>query len=193
VAGSNLLVALQGRVPGLQVVETKDAGGFPVIQVRIRGGSSSLTGSTEPLILVDGVPFPDVQSLNAIDAAMVDRIEVLTRAVPQFGSRGTNGVIAIYLKQGASFAKPSPPDFVSLKVKGYDKPKAFPSPDYATSKADAAPDFRTTLYWRPQVVTDPTGVVSFYTSDVIGKFRITVEGVTEDGKPVRGVSEIIVD
>lgn len=184
VAGTNLLVGLQGKVPGLQVIESMDAGGLPIIQVRIRGGSSSFSSSTEPLILVDGVPFPDAKSVASIDPNQVDRVEVVTRAVAQFGSRGANGVIAIYTKSGVSSGS-SNPDFVAHKVLGYHFPRQFVSPDYSLSSSEDKPDFRTTIYWRPQIELNPTGEISFYTSDLPGKYRMVIEGVTEDGKPFR--------
>lgn len=191
VAGTNLLVGLQGKVPGLQVIESMDGGGLPIISVRVRGGTSSLAGGTEPLIMVDGVPFPDAKSISGIDPSQVDRVEVVTRAVPQYGSRGTNGVIAIYTKTGA-YATDSKPNYLTHKIKGYNTARAFFSPDYSTEKDDA-PDFRTTVYWRPSLLAEPTAEVSFYTADLPGEYRIVVEGVTEKGEPVRGVATIKVE
>jgi len=47
------------------------------------------------------------------------------------------------------------------------------------------PDLRTNLYWNPAVATDPGGIVkiSFNASDVTGRFRVKIEGMTEDGQP----------
>ncbi len=72
-------------------------------------------------------------------------------------------------------------------AKKYYLAKQFASPDYG---AIAAPeptmvrnDFRSTLYWNGNVVTDRTGktTLSFYTSDEITSFRITAEGIATDG------------
>jgi TonB-dependent Receptor Plug Domain/CarboxypepD_reg-like domain len=186
-AGTNFLVSLQGKVPGLQVTDNADGS----VRVRIRGGTSSLSGNTEPFILVDGVPFPDVASIRAIDPSQVDRVEVITRAVAQFGSRGTNGVIAIYTKSGVSGSS-GPPDYLAKKIMGYNTPRVFASPEYATPKDDT-PDFRTTIYWQPSITTNPKATVTFYTADLPGEYRIIVEGVTDQGKPVRGEAKIIVN
>ncbi|MBY0433822.1 MAG: carboxypeptidase regulatory-like domain-containing protein, partial [Cyclobacteriaceae bacterium] len=51
-AGQNFLIALQGRVPGVQVTESTDANGIRSVKVRLRGGSSRLVGNTDPLVLV---------------------------------------------------------------------------------------------------------------------------------------------
>ncbi len=192
-AGSNFLIGLQGKVPGLQVYETKDEGGLSIVRVKVRGGTSSFAGNTDPLILVDGVPFPDAQSIGALSPAAVDRVEVVTRASPQFGSRGANGLIAIYTK--TALAKETIKDYLSHKIKGYDRPRSFYSPDYATEKDNDNADFRTTIFWKPDIKTDDKGnaSVGFYTADLATRYRIVVEGVTEKGTPVRAVSFITVE
>lgn len=192
-AGTNFLVGLQGKVPGLQVIESLDGGGLPVIRVRVRGGTSSLAGNTEPLILVDGVPFPDAQSISAIDPSVVDRVEVITRAAPQYGSRGSNGVIAIYTKSG--FTSGNQRNYLSYKISGYDKPRSFFSPTYSEASNSSNPDFRTTIFWKPDLKTDEKGTatVNFYSADLATRYRIVVEGVTEKGNPVRAVSYITVE
>jgi hypothetical protein len=193
-AGSNLLVGLQGKVPGLQVLETTDANGVRSVSVRVRGGSSSLAGNTEPLILVDGVPFPDPNSLIGISPESIDRIEVVTRAVPQFGSRGSNGLIAIFLKTGnyAGNDAGSQKDVIVHKIIGYNKPRKFFSPDYSGKGGDSNPDFRTTVCWEPNVIVgrDGKASVSFYTADLETRYRIVIEGVSENGIPFRTESFI---
>lgn len=192
-AGTNFLVGLQGKVPGLQVTEMMDPGGLPIIRVRLRGGTSSLAGNTDPLILVDGVPFPDAQSVNALSPAIVDRVEVITRASPQYGSRGSNGLIAIYTKTGYNLDGTK--NYLSHKIKGYDRPRAFYSPDYSKDRDSDNADFRTTIFWKPDVKTDDEGNASigFFTADLATRYRIVVEGVTAQGKPVRAVSYITVE
>jgi hypothetical protein len=191
VAGMNFLVGLQGKVPSLQVIESIDG----TIRISVRGGTSSLAGPTEPLILVDGVPFPDANSISAIDKNMVDRVEVITRASPQYGSRGTNGIIAIYTKSGFN-STPSEKNYLSYKVPGYSTPGRFFSPTYTGDSTDSQNlDFRTTIFWNPDLKTDEQGkaTVQFYSADLATKYRIVVEGVTEKGEPVRAVSYITVE
>jgi hypothetical protein len=194
-AGTNFLVGLQGRVPGLRVFETKDQGGFSVVSVRLRGGSSSMAGNTEPMILVDGVPFPDVQSIGSLNADYIDRVEVVTRASPQFGSRGANGIIAIYTKSGFS-PQNSVKNYLAHKIPGYSTPGRFFSPTYNGDSSDSQNlDFRTTIFWKPDLKTNDQGkaTVQFYSADLATKYRIVVEGVTEKGEPVRAVSYITVE
>lgn len=187
-AGSNVLVGLQGKVPGLSVVETLDANGMRRVIVKVRGGTSSLTGNTDPLILVDGIPFPDPNSVIGISPDQVDHIEVVTHAVTQFGSRGTNGVINVILKRGPlKGGAEVQPQVIVKKIPGYNKPRQFFSPDYSGSNGDSNPDFRTTIFWNPTLTTGENGTAttSFYTADLETRYRIVVEGVSDKGIPFR--------
>jgi hypothetical protein len=71
-------------------------------------------------------------------------------------------------------------------------PPAFEIPDYSSEeiKNSRKPDFRHTLYWNPFVEFKPDlpAIHSFYTSDLSGEFKITVEGITKDGKMIQSVS-----
>ncbi len=191
-AGDNPLAGLQGRVPGLRMVEYFDEFGMRRQYPQIRGGTSSIAGGTVPLILVDGMPT-DVASLMGLTAQTIDRVEVITRAVSTFGSRGTNGVIAIYTKSGVG-SNQFTPDFTAHKIGGYSRALAFSHPDYSEKNQDNNPDFRTTLYWNPYLTlnSEKPAEVKFYTADVETKYRITVEGMTSDGKPFRGESYVTI-
>jgi len=52
------------------------------------------------------------------------------------------------------------------------------------------PDFRHTLLWEPNLQTDGKSSISvpFNTSDMTGEFQVIVEGLTKEGKVIRGVS-----
>jgi TonB-linked SusC/RagA family outer membrane protein len=114
---TNVLQALQGRVPGLSIVQNN---GFPgsSFNVQVRGINSMLRTST-PLYIVDGVPFlseainaqtgteiiganGSTSPLNSISPADIEHIEVLKDgdATAVYGSRGANGVILITTKKG---------------------------------------------------------------------------------------------
>jgi len=185
-AGPNLLLGLKGRVPGLVVTQT-DGGIF----IRLRG-QKTLLGNNEPLILVDGTPLPDAGSVSSIDPYSVDRVEIINRAVPIYGSRGVGGMIAIYTKTGIE----EDTDYKKYiyKIPGYDKSNVFYSPDYSVQGSNS-PDFRTTIYWKPDVITDENGnaTVTFYTADLATRYRIVVEGITEQGELVRAVKYITVE
>lgn len=191
-AGMNPLIGLQGRVPGLQVIEYLDEFNIRRVSVRIRGGTSSISGSTSPLILVDGLPW-DVEGLMGLSPSTIDYVEVITRGVSMFGTRGANGVIAIYTKKGPDDAE-ARTDYISYKMGGYTRPRPFSQPDYSEKNTSNGADFRTTIFWSPNIplsANNPT-VVECYAADVPTRYRIVVEGITAEGKPLRGVSFVTI-
>lgn len=104
VPSSNVSDALQGRLPGVQISQTSTQPGA-TMQIRIRG-TRSLTASNDPLIVLDGIPFPG--SLSDIDPNQIKSISVLkdASATAIYGSRGANGVILIQTYRGREGEKP---------------------------------------------------------------------------------------
>lgn len=101
VAVSRVEDALRGKVAGLRIqTVASEAGGDPKITLR---GPGSITGSSAPLIVVDGVVLgTDSDILASIDNNNIESISVLKDAssVAIYGSRGANGVILVTLKKG---------------------------------------------------------------------------------------------
>ena len=88
---------MQGKAAGLQISQANgQPGSAPTVRVR---GTTSLNGSNNPLYVVDGVPFEDIDFLAADD---IDDIQILKDASSAaiYGSRAANGVIIIGTKQG---------------------------------------------------------------------------------------------
>ncbi len=95
---TNVLDALSGKVPGLQLSNASGTPGGSDPTMRVRG-FSSLTAGNAPLVIVDGVPFTsDVNSLNTND---IESMTVLKDAASNalYGARGANGVILITTKR----------------------------------------------------------------------------------------------
>lgn len=90
--------ALQGRVAGVQVINSP--GSNDISQIRIRG-ISSLSGNAQPLIVLNGIPV-EFNQINNITASEIDNITILKDAASTaiYGSRGANGVILIETKRG---------------------------------------------------------------------------------------------
>jgi len=97
--------ALQGRVAGVTIAQGSGApGGTGGSDIKIRG-ITSLTGTNNPLIVVDGYPLPDQNAnnvLNSFGTGDIERIDVLkdAGATTIYGIRGSNGVIVITTKRG---------------------------------------------------------------------------------------------
>ncbi|TKG96986.1 TonB-dependent receptor [Puteibacter caeruleilacunae] len=108
--------ALQGRLANVDMISNSgDPGGGMSIRIR---GTGSLNANTEPLIVVDGMPYntdfgadfdfktanaEDYGSLVSIAPENIESIEVLkdAGATAIYGSRGANGVLVIKTKRGA--------------------------------------------------------------------------------------------
>ncbi|RZS65435.1 SusC/RagA family TonB-linked outer membrane protein [Pseudobacter ginsenosidimutans] len=106
------LLALQGRVPGMTINQVTGVPGSEV-KVNIRG-LNSLTAGSNPLFIVDGVPYSQnvvntvgygaqqgASALNFINPADIESISVLkdADATAIYGSRGANGVVLITTKK----------------------------------------------------------------------------------------------
>lgn len=108
VPSSRVDQVLQGRAAGVQVTQTSGAPGAGTV-IRVRGGNS-ITGSNEPLWVIDGIVVGTNFNLNNINANDIKSIEILKDAssIAIYGSRGANGVVLVTTKNGAGagFGKP---------------------------------------------------------------------------------------
>ena len=115
---SNPLAALQGRVAGVEIIQTSGvpSAGF---EIKIRGQNSIRSEGNDPLYIIDGVPYASeslgdrqtsgaiiplfsVSPLNTINPNDIESIEILkdADATAIYGSRGANGVVLITTKKG---------------------------------------------------------------------------------------------
>lgn len=107
---------IQGRTSGVQVTQNSgQPGGAATIRIR---GNSAVTGSGQPLYVVDGVPLdgrsarpgattslgdsPDSNPLNFLNPADIESIDILkdASATAIYGSRAAYGVVIITTKKG---------------------------------------------------------------------------------------------
>lgn len=92
--------ALAGKLPGVLIQNQDGApGADPKIQIR---AASSISGDSNPLIVVDGYPISG--SLATVNPNDIESLEVLKDAASAaiYGSRGANGVILVTTKKGKS-------------------------------------------------------------------------------------------
>ena len=91
------LESLKGNVAGLNIGATNSAGGQPAMDLR---GQNSISGSNDPLIVLDGVIYlGNLSDINPNDIATYDVLKDAVSAAA-YGSRSANGVIAITTKKG---------------------------------------------------------------------------------------------
>ena len=112
----NAQQGLQGRVAGVQVTQSSGTPGGG-ISINIRG-TSSISGSNQPLYVVDGIPINTgsytqvaaggqlTNSLADINPSDIESMEILKDAAASaiYGSRAANGVVLINTKRGLNQA-----------------------------------------------------------------------------------------
>ncbi|WP_183564455.1 carboxypeptidase-like regulatory domain-containing protein [Mucilaginibacter sp. SP1R1] len=176
--GGQLSNVLQGRLLG----------------VMFRGDTPYSTRGGGPMqIIVDGV-YMEAEFLNSVTVSDIASIEVL-RTVGNtaiYGSRGGNGVLVITTKRGDEGAVYNryAPGIVTYAPKGYYKAREFYSPQYDDPKVNTQmQDLRSTIYWRPNIITDKEGnaSLSFFNADGKGTYCVVIEGIDGDGKLGRQV------
>ena len=89
--------ALQGKVTGVQIINSGSPGAGAEIRVR---GYSSNSGNTGPLLIVDGLKVDNIQYL---DPSLIESIEVLKDGASAaiYGAQAGNGVVLITTKSGS--------------------------------------------------------------------------------------------
>ncbi len=183
-----LSTSLNGRLIGVGF----DANGIPYNPGR--GGRM--------LVVLDGVEMPRGQfSVNDLSVNQVETIEVLrsnTGSASIYGMAGALGVLVITTKQGGGLdAKDiASVGILPITVMGFYKAREFYSPKYDKSDFSTnRPDLRSTIYWKPDVITDKDGnaTITFYNADGTGTYRVIVEGIDEKGNLGRQVYRYRVD
>ncbi len=162
---NNTAEALQGRLAGVQITLSEGApGAEAIINIRGRG---SITQSSEPLYVVDGIPTDN--ALNFLNPQDIETINVLKDAASTaiYGSRGANGVILITTKGGknqngkTSVSLNMYYGFQQLAQK-IDMFNAYEFVDYQYEKAMWLSDSSITRYLRSPIVYDS---VAYYYKD----------------------------
>lgn len=96
---TNVTDALVGSVPGLQLRGASGQPGSSNSGINIRG-IASMYANTDPLVIVDGAPYPG--NLSSIPTDDIESVTVLKDAASAalYGARGAAGVIMITTKNG---------------------------------------------------------------------------------------------
>ncbi|MFT3949842.1 MAG: TonB-dependent receptor [Agriterribacter sp.] len=101
---TNTATLLQGRLPGLQIVQNSGAPGGEGTSLKIRGYGTFSGAGADPLIIIDGVAGGDI---NTLSPENIESISVLKDAASAaiYGARAANGVILIQTKSGKQSEK----------------------------------------------------------------------------------------
>ena len=148
----------------------------------------------DPLILIDGVPVFDYNKLMALDPLQIRKLEVVD-ARYFYGNAIFDGILhwKSYNRNLAGYELD--PRVAVINYQGLQMHREFFAPVYdSDDKTNSpVPDFRNLLYWQPDLHTKGSEAkqLSFYTSDLPGRYAIIIEGMTADGHS--GSSTSVID
>jgi len=171
---TNILQWLQGRVAGVTV---RYSGLDYVAYIRNQVAA----------LYIDEIRA-DPSLISTLSVSDIAMIKVIKGPFGLMTSSG-GGTIAIYTKRGNISSRLNPdPALPNSTIRGYDSAKKYFNPDYSdTNVPHLNHDARIQLAWRPDLLpvesADRVSVL-FYNNDVTGKFRLTVQGISENGLPV---------
>jgi hypothetical protein len=139
----------------------------------------------KPLVLVDGVPVYDFEKILSINSKEIERADVInTRYF--YSENVFDGIISFITKKGNLSAMEFDNTIFRQVYEGCQAVNNFHAPDYSGGSFGDShiPDFRNTLFWKPDGHTGKDGIteVEFFTSDESAEYTIVVEGIAADGK-----------
>ena len=171
----NIFDYLQGRIPGVTV--TRDSDGQYAVHYRDGG-----FGNGKMSLFLDEMPT-DATMIENIPVNQIAFVKVMGTFV---GTRGGGSALAIYMKKGADLNAAIEASTDIITYKGYSVIKQFYAPNYELKTDDQAKsDNRLTLLWMPDIYLtsiSPKVPVVFYNNDRTKRFKVVIEGVTNDGR-----------
>jgi hypothetical protein len=139
--------------------------------------------TTDPLILLDGIPIFDADKIIEFDPLKVKKIETLSSRY-FLGPMTFTGIVSLSTYGNDLSGFELDPKVMVMPYEGVQAQREFYAPKYDNGNANSRiPDFRNLLHWAPSVVTDKNGkaTVEFYTSDQTGQYQVVIQGVTPTG------------
>ncbi|MGN6395266.1 MAG: carboxypeptidase regulatory-like domain-containing protein [Mucilaginibacter sp.] len=167
--------------------------GAPYLKTGQVTGTSG-DSSNPMLVLVDGIEVQPT-SLDALSPRSIETVEILKGPnAAIYGVRGGPGVLVVTSRQtlpaaGDIISQETAPGVFSFTPQGFYKAKEFYSPQYNVTDGSKLPDNRTTIFWKPNIVTDNDGnaAMAFYNADGTGTYRVVIEGIDVNGNIGRQV------
>jgi hypothetical protein len=171
---------LREYVTLLDVVRENGKFHLPLLEAAAQGFFTE-----DPLVLLDGVPVFDIDRFMKYDPRKIRKMEMVNRRYLYRGAR-FDGILNWTTYDGNLPGFELDPRATVVEYEGLQLEREFYSPVYDTdAKMNShLPDFRNLLQWVPSIRTNENGsqTISFYTSDLKGKYAVVVEGLAADGK-----------
>jgi hypothetical protein len=136
------------------------------------------------LVLLDGVPLTNPNRIFRYDPLKIRKLDVL-RDRYVMGHSIFNGIASFTSYEGVFDGYELNPNLIAVDYAGLQLKRNFYSPAYETKEQleKRIPDFRSTLFWTPDITINKNGSASlqFYSSDLPGKYLVLVQGMNEKG------------
>lgn len=165
---------------------------IPEVVVKIRDGAYSLvlvnsaTGfrfDTGPLVLIDGIPVQDPNTLMKYDPSLIKTIDLVTQRY-YYGGLAANGIVSIETYDGNAKDLPVQ-DLFRVDYVAPQGSKLYYEPRYDSGDSLARiPDFRTQLFWKPRCIVNSSDKLTFFTGDLAGTYEVEVVGVNGRGEKI---------
>lgn len=143
--------------------------------------------NSDPLVLLDGVPLFDFNHLLQYDPLKVKKLDVVSRRY-FMGNMAFEGIVNFITYKGNMDGFELDPHTTVIDYQGLQLQREFYSPDYSqpSEALSHLPDYRQLLYWTADASTDKNGKrqLSFYTSDIPGRYTIVLQGITANGQTI---------
>jgi hypothetical protein len=137
-----------------------------------------------PLIMLDGVPLFDQDKIFHEDPLTIQKLEMVTNDY-MYGPAVFNGIMSFTTYKGDLKGLELDPHAVILDYEALQLERKFYSPGYGSEQEQNSPlpDFRSALYWNPDVNTGLDGKTTstFYTGDKPGRYIGVIEGSSANG------------
>jgi hypothetical protein len=147
-----------------------------------------------PLVLLDGVPIFNTNEIMSFSPLKVKRLEVVTNKY-FLGPSEFHGIVSYYTYQGDLGGFTLRPKNKLVDYQGLQIPRKFYHSTYPVQpEISRTPDPRYLLYWNPSVTINRSinNEINFFSSDVPGKYRILVEGITSSGQSIHSSTYFLV-
>ncbi len=189
--GINTYTVEEDRLQGYGQTAFDAATRLPSVTI-MNGSEIHIRNNPEPAaIVIDDIVYDDASDiLKDIQISDMSSISLLRGAdAIILGPRASGGAIVITLKDPRNLPAKPAQGIITYTPLGYSESVEFYHPTYDTpeKKNEQRSDFRSTVYWNPELRLDAEGkaTIEYYTPDSTAPEDIIIEGVDKNGKVCR--------
>ena len=176
-------------------------------KIFLRRADESLIGEGPeplPIVLIDGMRMDWDDTLYTIWDSPLEKVNIndvetidifIGGKAAIFGAGSSGGAISITTKKpNLNIDRTEGTNTTFIAPLGYQKPVEFYAPKYDTPEMRlfSIPDYRTTIFWKPDLIVSDYGKASFefYTADFPTTYSVVIEGLSEEGDIIRHIETI---